>query len=266
MILISILIFILGAIIGSFINVVVLRHSTGRGLDGRSFCFLCRHKLSFFDLIPIFSFLFLGGKCKYCNSRISWQYLLVEILAGGIFLLIFNFQFSIFNDFLNPVFIINTLIYWVIFSLLLAISVYDFHHKIIPNTFVYPFIILVFLSNFIFPFENLKLKIVNLILSGLIVALPIFLVWFFSRGRGMGFGDVKLALGIGFLFSLYGALSALILSFFIGLIVSIFLLLFKRGKFTIKSEIPFGPFLAIACFVVFFFNLDLFSFFSLFIQ
>ena len=84
-------VFILGAIIGSFLNVVILRYGT-KSLGGRSECPSCGKKLVWFELIPIFSFLFLRGKCGSCGRKISWQYPLVEISTGLICLLIFNFS------------------------------------------------------------------------------------------------------------------------------------------------------------------------------
>ena len=113
----QIFIFILGAIVGSFLNVVILRLGTGAGFGGRSFCFSCREKLKWFELIPIFSFFFQRGHCRKCHSRISWQYPLVEILTGVIFLLTY-YQLLTINY--------SLIYYWLIFSLLLVIAVYDF--------------------------------------------------------------------------------------------------------------------------------------------
>ena len=92
----SFFIFIFGLCIGSFLNVVVLRLEKGEGfVSGRSYCPHCKHNLAWFDLIPVASFLFLGGSCRYCSAKISWQYPLVEIATAAVFLLIFNSQFPI---------------------------------------------------------------------------------------------------------------------------------------------------------------------------
>ena len=94
------LIFVFGTIIGSFLNVVILRYGTGKSFaKGSSQCFSCGKKLSWYELVPILSFLFQKGKCKGCGSKISWQYPLIETITGVLFLLIFNLQFSIFNEF-----------------------------------------------------------------------------------------------------------------------------------------------------------------------
>ena len=157
----SILIFIFGAAIGSFLNVVILRLNTGKSIiSGRSKCFSCAKKLRWYELLPIVSFVFLRGKCSACKTKISWQYPVVEILTGLIFLQIFNFQpaspaggFSIINYF-------NIVYFWIVFSLLIIIAVYDYRHQIIPNLFVWIFNGLAFLNlwNFL-ETRNWKLKI-----------------------------------------------------------------------------------------------------------
>jgi len=270
------LIFLLGAIIGSFLNVLVVRLGTGMGYGKRSFCFTCGRQLRPYELVPIVSFLIQKGKCRSCKSKISWQYPTVELLSGVVFWAvciklfpsaifvssIFNFQFSIFNTVLF-------VYYAVVFSLLLAISVYDIKHKIIPNQFVYPFIALSFLSvlgieNWIL-IENWSLKIENLIAGPALFA-PLALLWFVSRGRWMGFGDAKLALGIGWLLGLSQGGAAFFISFWAGALVGIFLismriffpLLFEGKPYTIKYEIPFGPFLAFGAFLAYFLNIEFF--------
>ena len=163
----SILIFIFGAAIGSFLNVVILRLNTGQSIiSSRSKCFSCAKKLRWYELLPIVSFIFLRGKCSVCKTKISWQYPAVEILTGLIFLQIFNlpvrqagFQFSIFNEFYFP-FLLFTFYFWIVFSLLIIIAVYDYRHQIIPNLFVWIFNGLAFLNLWNFwETRNWKLKI-----------------------------------------------------------------------------------------------------------
>jgi len=243
----SIIVFLFGTIMGSFLNVIIFRYNTGRKPTGRSFCFSCGKKLNWYELIPIISFLIQKGKCKKCKSRISVQYPVVEILTGVIFLLIFNSQFLIFNE----ISIFKTIFYWIIFSILIIISVYDIRHKIIPNRLVLFFIILSFISLFL----NGRSELID-VLSGFIFATPFALIWLFSKGRMMGLGDAKLILGIGFLLGFSQGLVSLIISFWFGAIVGIGLILLNR-TFTIKSEIPFGPFLILGAFIVFLWNIDL---------
>ena len=123
-----IIIFIFGTIIGSFLNVFVLRYNTGVSfVTGRSRCFSCSKDLHWYELIPLFSFLMLRGKCLKCKSKISYQYPLVEGLTGIIFVAVF----LVIG--LAPI----LPLYLIVASLLIAMSVYDFQHKIIPDGMVY---------------------------------------------------------------------------------------------------------------------------------
>ena len=236
-----ILIFIFGAVVGSFLNVVVLRLNTGESIiKSGSRCFSCGKKLRWFELIPALSFIIQRGRCRSCRSKISWQYPIVEMLTGLAFVLTYqHFGFNLAFGF------------WIlIFSLLIAISIYDFRHQIIPNQLVYPFIALSFFSP-LFQVSGFRIQVSGL-LAGIILFSFFALLWLVSRGRWMGFGDAKLALGIGWLLGMHKGILALALSFWIGAIVSIYLMLFL-GKSS-KSRIAFGPFLALATFISFLFG------------
>ncbi len=265
-----ILIFFMGTIIGSFLNVVIYRFNTGKSIvHGRSMCMTCSHKLRWYELIPVFSFLIQSGRCRSCASSISHQYPIVEFITGIVFVMIMMrlMPLLLFSEFLF--FLLMTLFVFM-FSILIVISFYDIRHKIIPNKLVYTFIIVSFLSLFINynlggPF--LAIPPLMHILAGPVLALPFALIWLISKGRSMGLGDAKLILGIGWLFMPYEALAVLILSFWIGSIVSIILLLInksKNKKMGMKTEIPFAPFLVLSSLLVFFFGLDIFSLATMF--
>jgi prepilin signal peptidase PulO-like enzyme (type II secretory pathway) len=134
---------------------------------------------------------------------------------------------------------------------LIIISVYDLHHQIIPNSFVYVFAILAFLSLF----RNWKLEIRNFDTAGLLAGVIFFtffgLLWWISKGKYMGFGDAKLALGIGWLLGLKQGIMALLFSFWIGAFVGILLVLFRKKKYNLKSALPFGPFLVLGALIAF---------------
>ncbi|MFA7193511.1 MAG: prepilin peptidase [Candidatus Paceibacterota bacterium] len=259
----SIIFLILGIIIGSFLNVVILRFNTGKGLNGRSGCLSCNKKLHWHELIPVVSFFLLKKRCSGCLSKISWQYCLVEISTGLMFLGIFLKQLSVFT-YAPLLAIIGMIAYFIIWSLLIVIFVYDIKHTIIPNSLVYTFAGISFLYAVIstpydlwfqFPFA---LDIV----SGFIFFVPFFCLWFFSSGRWIGLGDGKLALGIGFLLGFISGISAIILSFWIGAIFGILIMLLSRlnirgQNITIKSEIPFAPFLIIGTLILFFVPIDI---------
>lgn len=235
-------IFILGTIIGSFLNVVILRYNTGESVvKTGSRCFSCGKKLKWHELIPILSFIIQRGRCRNCKSKISIQYPLVELLTGLIFVLILNSQFSI----------LKTIYLFIVFSILLVIAVYDIRHQIIPNALVYSFNILAFLS--LFQVSSFKFQVPSF-LAGIILFSFFGLLWLVSRGRWMGFGDAKLALGIGWLLGLVKGILALLLSFWLGAAVGIFLLFFLKDKYNIKSKIAFGPFLILGALLAFFFG------------
>lgn len=257
--------FIFGTIIGSFLNVVSLRYNTGKSLLGRSVCFSCAKELKWFELFPILSFIFQLGKCTKCKSKISIQYPIVEFLTGVIFLGIFlKFSALLFTA---PYYLLLLSLYFmVMFSILVVIFIYDIKHKIIPDDLVYTFAILSLVGMF-FDFSVFQLSIPSLMqfLAGPILFIPFFILWFISSGRWMGLGDGKLALGIGWFLGLSLGASAVMLSFWIGALVSVALMLFfslnlRDKRITMKSEIPFGPFLILGLVLVFFFEINIFNF------
>lgn len=255
--------FILGTIIGSFLNVVILRHNSGRTVNGRSMCFSCGKTLHWHELVPVFSYLFQRGKCTKCKSAISLQYPVVEFISGILFaLLAWKLSFLLLVSPLT--FLTKTVFYGYLLSLLVVISVYDLKHGIIPDQFSYLFATMAFLLLF-FETGNIfmaHVPTVAQILAGPIIAAPFAFLWWVSNGKWMGFGDAKLALGMGFLLGVSGGLTALLIAFWSGALISIFLLLLKRYGFTMKSEIPFAPFLVFATCVTFIFSLNWIAFIS----
>ena len=240
-------IFVLGTIIGSFLNVVILRHNTGLGLGGRSHCFACGHQLAPWELLPILSFVYQRGACRHCRSRISRQYPLVELTSGLIFALIWFF----FPP-QTPVRALVMLIYWVASSLLLVMAVYDIRQKIIPDGFVYSFDILAFLSLFVGSSAWWHTPYYPTLLAGPMLALPFALLWLVSKGTWMGLGDAKLVLGLGWLLGLNAGINAVILAFWLGALIGLSWMFLSFGRFKARLEIPFGPFLIAGFFLMFF--------------
>lgn len=257
----TIIFFVFGLIIGSFLNVVIYRINTGRHFGGRSFCFSCSRVLSWYELVPVLSYVFQLGKCRGCKTKISMQYPLVELATGLIFACIFyKFQFIFW---LNTVSFSLTLAYFAtLFSLLIVITVYDFKHKMIPNSLSFALGLFSFVGLFFFLNTNFYPHIPTLMefLSGPILALPFALLFFISRGKWMGFGDAKLAIGLGWMLGLSLGLSALVLAFWIGAIFGILLIIFSK-KHKLKTEVPFAPFLALGTLVAFLFEFNFFPFF-----
>ncbi len=250
-----------GLIIGSFVNVLILRHGV-KSIFGRSACSSCHRTLEWYELIPVFSWLVLRGKCRTCRAKISIQYPAVELLTAAGFFAIGMAVLPIFSQFLGAA----------IIALLIAIAIYDLYHTVIPDAWSYSFAALSLAFS-----VSMGLADWWLAAAGPLIALPLFLLWLVSHGRWMGLGDAKLALGIGWLLGLLGGYVVLSLAFTLGAFVGVFILIPlplviaalarpRRARpshagithsesvpaFTMKSEIPFGPFLICALFIVWF--------------
>ena len=241
----GIFVFLFGLAWGSFLNVLLFRFNTGESfIGGRSRCFHCSRLLGPIELIPVLSFIFQGGRCRNCKSKISLQYPLVELSLGLLYLLFFIKWLGEFGR-LSA---IPILIWWFALGfLLLFLSFYDFKHKILPDKFIFIFFILAFAGDLFF----LKNSFPSLLLS-LTPALFLFLLWFFSGGRAMGLGDSKLMAGAAFFLGWPVILEALFFGFWLGAAYGL-ALLFSRPAVSLKSEIPFGPFLVLGILLAFFF-------------
>lgn len=264
--LISFFIFLLGAAVGSFLNVLADRLPRQKSIGGRSQCDHCGRILEWRDLMPVWSFFVLRGRCRTCRGRISWQYPITEISTGLIFLLIFNFQLPIFSEISNADFsflpVLNLIYYLFIASCLIAIFIADLKYYIIPDKIVWPAI---WISLFYRFFEIYNFKIWNLfghrssvighflpyLLAGLGAAAFFVAIVAITRGNGMGWGDVKLAFLLGLFLGWPLILWSMFLAFFAGASVGVFLIVL--GRKTMKSQIPFGPFLAGAALLIFIF-------------
>lgn len=248
---IYIIVFILGAAVGSFVNVAALRHNTGLSfLKGSSMCLSCARLLSWRELIPIVSYIKLKGRCPTCHARFSIQYLLVEVFSGILVVLLY-LKLRTFN--------LELLVLFLIFEFLLLIFLYDLRHKIIPDSFVLIFIGL----SFIYSYFVLHTSLLDILVPAVLIPLPFFLIWLLSKGRLMGLGDAKLMAGMGILLGLSKGISAVFLSFWLGGIYVFILYLsnkvFNRSYNNInwKSELPFAPFLVLGTGIGFFFGINL---------
>jgi prepilin signal peptidase PulO-like enzyme (type II secretory pathway) len=245
--LIYIFVFIFGLIVGSFLNCVIYRLETGESfLKGRSYCPHCKHVLSWKDLIPIFSFLILKGKCRYCKKKISFQYPLVELLTGILFVLaipIYGGRTSI-----------DLIFYWVLTCFLIIIFVFDLKHYLIPDKVIYLAITLILLYQFfkIWNFGHWDLFGIWNLVIGILPSLFLLAIILISHETWMGFGDFKLSILMGLILGWPKILVALFFAFLSGAIVGLILILLKQK--TIKSQIPFAPFLVSGTFLAMFFG------------
>jgi len=242
-----ILIFIFGLIIGSFLNCVIWRlYKEESFIAGKSYCPHCHHSLEFYDLFPVLSYLFLMGKCRYCKGKISIQYPLVELATA----IIFSFVFLQLGSLISL-----QLAFWlIIMAFFIVIFVFDLKYFIIPDEVIYSaiFLSMIWLLYSFFTGIIDSHEVILTIASALGASLFFFLIWFFSKGMAMGFGDVKLALLIGLLLGLPNTIVGLFLGFLLGAIIgSVMVLLKKKGM---GSEVPFAPFLITGATICFFFG------------
>lgn len=224
----SILIFIMGLCIGSFLNVLVLRiDNLSTVWKGRSFCPSCKHTLSWMDLIPLFSFMTLLGKCRYCKKSISMQYPAVEFGVGILFFLLFlKFGLGL------------ALIYYLVtFSILTVVFIYDLKTQLVPETFVWIALGLAFVGGWHFG----NFSFIDMIYGGLVGGGLFALLVIVSKETWMGAGDIKIGLIMGFLLGYPVAVLGLFLSFVLGSIVG--LIYMKIASKTIKDSLPFAPFI-----------------------
>lgn len=246
-----IIIFLLGVIIGSFLNVCIYRIPKGESIIfPSSHCTSCGTPLKWYDLIPIISFIIQKGKCRYCGEKISLQYPIVEFLNGILYLILYyNFDFNL--DFI---------FYGIIFSILIVIFFIDLYYQIIPNGLN----ILILISSITykllqFILYDMPLNLINSLL-GLIVSSGLFLLIIIISKGGIGGGDLKLIGGLGFILGAEKIVLTIFLSFVLGAIISILLLLFKiKGM---KDPIPFGPFICIASIITIFWGDNLLLWYS----
>jgi len=259
------IVFAVGAAVGSFLNVVVFRlENEQRIIKDRSKCPHCRHVLAWYDLIPIFSFLFLLGKCRYCSRNISAQYPLVETSTGILFVLVVNHGLDSTTSIMQrPEIAISVLYTLFIASSLVVLFVYDLRHYIIPDEIVYPAICVSFVyklfESLSFDYLNLGAGISEFVSYFLIPAIAagafFYIIVITTKGRGMGGGDVKFAFLIGLVLGWPATALALFFSFVFGSTAGIILVLINKKN--MKSTIPFGPFLVLGTFVALFFGREI---------
>jgi len=261
MFLISAFVFFFGLAVGSFLNAVIyrlepIRQTQGKksALEGRSYCPHCGHQLEWRDLIPVLSFMLLRRRCRYCKQRISIQYPFVEIATALVFLLSFKFQISSLNQ-ISSIEILNLFYLWAIVALLVVLFVYDLKYYILPDKILFPAIGIVVGYRV---FEVLGLGFawdLGFGVSGFAAAMFFFAIFAFSKGRAMGFGDVKLAFFMGLFLGWPGILVALFFAFTTGALIGVGLIVAHHKE--LKSEVPFGPFLIGGVFFAFFFGREL---------
>jgi prepilin signal peptidase PulO-like enzyme (type II secretory pathway) len=244
----TILLFIYGLFFGSLLNVLIYRLPRSlHWISNRSFCPHCQHRISWYDLIPLASWALLRGKCQHCRKPISPLYPVIELTNGLLWVAVaWMAQHHINLAGIGSLGwsgweLFYTAAALILFSTLLLILVIDLQHYIIPDQAVITVILLAALISF----TNLNLghwHILDRLIWASGLGLFFYSLHYFTRGKGMGFGDVKLAFAIGLLLKQF-SLVAIFTSFLTGAIVGVALLILKQKK--LKQPIPFGPFLVL---------------------
>ena len=228
---ISAILFFFGLFIGSFLLVVIERLPRGESvIYGRSHCDMCGHTLAWYDLLPLISYLMLGGKCRYCHKGYGFQYPFVELVTG--------FTFASLPIFFSSLSIDKLVLMGIILCGLVVIFFCDLFYGIIPDIVS---IIIGITSIFFVGFSSM---LIQHFLAGLGAFIFFFALYIGTRRRGMGLGDVKFAFVMGLLLGFPLIVMGLYLAFLTGAVIAIILIVSKKKHFQ-KDTISFGPFLVL---------------------
>lgn len=238
--------FVLGAVIGSFLNVCIYRIPAGKSVvSPPSHCPKCGERIRWYQNIPILSYLFLGGRCGFCRVRISPRYALVEALTGLLFVLVlWYFSFS-------PA----TLIYWLFMAALVTITFIDLDHQIIPDIISLPGISVGFLCSFFIPWLPWLDSLLGVLLGGGLLLTIAWLYELLTKREGMGGGDIKLLAMIGAFLGWKSIFPVIFIASLSGTMIGVPLMLIK-GRDS-RFALPFGPFLVTAAIVYLFWGREI---------
>lgn len=229
---------ILGLAVGSFVNVVVYRVPRGKGIIwGRSACPNCDKKLAWYDLIPVVSFLIIGGQCRNCGKPISRIYPLVELYSGFVFLSSFY------------LFAANGLVSWLfavfVLEMFLILGLIDLRHYILPDFLLLTLTVgvaaLAAIQKWVGSSGGWEVFAWSNFIGAALFFAVLFLIWFLSKGQWLGFGDVKLGGIVGFIFGFWGGLAILYVAIVLGALLGLLLLLVHRAN--LKTKLPLGSFI-----------------------
>lgn len=270
-ILFPIFLFIFGTIIGSFLNVVILRYEPGKAflgkqLLGHSHCPRCGRALRWYELLPVFSYVIQLGKCRGCGKSISFQYPIIEIMSGFIMM---SAPFMGLSMWLTVLWIAALFI-------LLAASVIDFRHYVIPDGATITLAAIgvamtvlehlgltgqiavvqgSFLGGYAYIFSFTQNVIIGHIAAAVALGSAFSLIILLSRGKSMGWGDAKLAAAVGLMLGWPDAILAIMIAFMIGAVAGISMMVLRMKK--LKDALPFGPFIAVGVLMVVYFGYEI---------
>jgi len=244
--LIEIFIFLFGLSIGSFLNVCIYRLPASQSIARpRSKCQACGTLIAFYDNIPIFSFLWLKGRCRHCGVKIGLRYPTVELL-GGLFALATYLKFGLS---------LPALIYFIFIACLLVVTFIDLDHRIIPDVITLPGIPICFAASFVLPDLTYPAALLGILTGGGSLFLVAWIYSLITKKEGMGGGDIKLLAMMGALLGWQGVVFTIFVSSLVGSLSGLALMLQSRKG--MKLAVPFGPFLAIGAITYIFFGTPL---------
>ncbi len=235
---------------GSFINVLIYRVPRQiQFVTGRSVCTNCNTQIKNVDLVPIFSFIALGGKCRHCKSKISMRYPLVELLMGLLTAIIFNHHLQGMNNFMAIGFALTG-----VTALLLAITMVDIDTMTIPDGFILALVPFALLSIWLFPDIDLLSRLIGFFC----VSAPLLLMAYIIEGS-FGGGDIKLMAVCGFFLGWQFTLVAMFMAIMTGGIFATYLMI--SGKAKKGAHMAFGPFLCLGIFATMAFGQNILDFY-----
>ena len=244
--LIEVSIFIFGLCIGSFLNVCIYRLPASKSIvHPRSMCSNCGTLIAAYDNIPVLSYLWLKGRCRHCQIKISLRYPMVELL-GGLFAL---------GTFLKFGLTLEALIYYLFFAALLIVTFIDIDHRIIPNVITLPGIPICFAASFALPTITYKEALLGILIGGGSLFLVAWIYSLITKKEGMGGGDIKLLAMMGAIVGWQGVLFTIFLASLVGTLAGLAAMLQSRKG--MKLAVPFGPFLSIGSITYIFFGTPL---------
>lgn len=227
--------FVFGLIMGSFINCLAWRLHLGENIWGRSKCPKCQNQISWYDNLPLLSFMLLKGRCRHCQKGISWHYPLVELITG----LLFYFTFISFAT--EPLKMIYAL---VVLSILALVFIFDYRWSLIPISFLTGGALVVLLLGILINYTNLGNYLFLLVFFAFLGGFFFWLQYIITKKKGIGEGDIWLGAFLGLSFPSFKELLVVILSaYFIGSLVGLLFILLKRKQW--GSQLPLGVFLTI---------------------
>lgn len=261
-------IFMVGAAFGSFVGVIIDRLYIKSFIKGKSICQSCSKNLKWYEMIPVISYLFLKGRCKKCKSKIGQEHFWIEVVGGILAILVYKLY--LINYFTPPITtgniilgLVLALMFAFLFIVFGVIFSYDLKNKLVPTNFAL-FLIIIGLAFATYRAYNFELYYGGMttlfwldLFSGFLIALPFFLIYYFSGKKAVGLGDILIFFGVGYLAGFIFGVSIFLLSVWIGAGVSVLLLYKRPKKYNKKSSVPFAPFIIIATLIVMFLGLDI---------